>query len=482
MITREITYTLAGGQAPYNLVITASNSCASVDYESPVSNSFLVTVVASSEDCFPVTLSFTGTDSQGCLITLPDEVVEGPCDDLVATPITIVNNGSDDILFRATASSTNCPNLTFSWVFNNLLFEQVGVSSDSYTSTLQLRTVESATFPPNTIISVNITDCNGCIKSESYNYTFCIPSADDFALSLFCVDNMYVSPDFLFPPLRAACRFIENPRARNIILPNGWTIEEGVTGPSVITAPITTLPGTYIGFWTSETTDGSVSEQGTITFTVIACDEGNTIFISSQDYFLDCALTAGSIIEIPAESVVTTSESTTVDWSTWEVVTPPTPVSPSITLGFSTSGQRVMYYEVPNPIVSDAFAWTVCANDGNCADAGVVTTIDCVNPPITGEDEACVSCADSVTIDVLDNDLGNGSPLVPSSLTITTPPLNGTATVSGGQIIYTPINTFSGQDELYYTVRNAQGATSAPTFVEIQVACAGDGGSIIICS
>ena len=119
---------------------------------------------------------------------------------------------------------------------------------------------------------------------------------------------------------------------------------------------------------------------------------------------------------------------------------------------------------------------------GNCAIAGVVTAVECPTTPIVVDDDACTSCAQAISIDVLGNDDGNGAPLVNSTLTITSGPSNGIANVSNGMIFYTPNFNFSGNDVITYTVENAAGGVSPNATVTIEVLCAGEGGQIILCS
>lgn len=483
MVTIERTFQLTGGTPPYNLSITTDTNCVTLSYPTPNNGVFTVVMEVSSEDCFPFNLVFSGTDADGCPINLPNEEITNDCDTFVLNPISFINTGSTDIILTVSASSPSCQQVEFEWVFNNLLFEQISVTDGNFESTIQLRPREGVSFPANTIIAVNATDCRGCQKTVTYNYNFCVPDAFDFPLSLFCVDGVYTTPVFSFPDPVGNCVFTIDWTTLQTILPNGWILEvvDAVARTYRIIAPLSTPAGVYTGFWSVATTDGIRTDNGIITFSVIECDGGPTITIADFTWFLDCAAIPGDIVEIPIEGLITIQPGATIDWTSWTLTTPPTPLSPSITLGNNAGGQYVILYEVPNPVSPDIFSWTVCDTDGNCASAGVITVVDCVDAPIANDDDACVSCAETIFIDVLANDDGNGSPLIGSTIIITTPPTNGSAGVSGGQIVYTPISNFSGVDTLTYTVENGLGATSNEATVTIEVACAGNGGSIIVC-
>ena len=77
------------------------------------------------------------------------------------------------------------------------------------------------------------------------------------------------------------------------------------------------------------------------------------------------------------------------------------------------------------------------------------------NKPIVISDESVTKPGSPTTIDVLANDAGGnvGFPLDKSTLTISTPPLNGSVTVNAdGTVTYTPRTRFVGFDTFYYTV------------------------------
>jgi hypothetical protein len=86
-----------------------------------------------------------------------------------------------------------------------------------------------------------------------------------------------------------------------------------------------------------------------------------------------------------------------------------------------------------------------------------------------------------VVIDVLDNDLGGGGPLVLSSVTITQAPANGQAVYNGSMVVYTANTGFFGTDTFKYTVANVLGTVSNEATVTITVLCAGGTATIIEC-
>ncbi|MFN5253565.1 MAG: Ig-like domain-containing protein, partial [Chitinophagaceae bacterium] len=99
------------------------------------------------------------------------------------------------------------------------------------------------------------------------------------------------------------------------------------------------------------------------------------------------------------------------------------------------------------------------------------------NLPVANADIATTNLNTAVTTSVLNNDKsGNiGTDLVPSSVSIVTQPVNGTAVAnSDGTITYTPTSGFSGNDSLVYKVcDNATPANCQTTLVYYKVLSTG---------
>jgi uncharacterized repeat protein (TIGR01451 family) len=71
-----------------------------------------------------------------------------------------------------------------------------------------------------------------------------------------------------------------------------------------------------------------------------------------------------------------------------------------------------------------------------------------------------------VSIDVVANDTSSGTTIVPSSVTVTTPPANGTVVCNNptaGACVYTPNNGFTGTDTFNYSVCDANGRCGTTT-------------------
>ncbi|HIQ14262.1 MAG TPA: OmpA family protein [Leucothrix sp.] len=105
----------------------------------------------------------------------------------------------------------------------------------------------------------------------------------------------------------------------------------------------------------------------------------------------------------------------------------------------------------------DRFTYEVTDPQGNTSTATVTVTVTAqggggVN---AGDDTASTNQGQAVTIDVLGND--DSDAILTGTLT---QPANGTATISNGQIVYTPNAGFTGTDHFTYEVIDPQGNTT----------------------
>ena len=122
---------------------------------------------------------------------------------------------------------------------------------------------------------------------------------------------------------------------------------------------------------------------------------------------------------------------------------------------------------------SDSFTYTVEDNDGLASTTATVTvTVNAQNDaPIAAADMSSTPEDNSVNIDVAanDSDIDVGDSVDSSSIVIVTTPSSGLATVTAGQINYTPDANFNGTDTFSYTIDDSTGATSNIATVTINV-------------
>ena len=129
----------------------------------------------------------------------------------------------------------------------------------------------------------------------------------------------------------------------------------------------------------------------------------------------------------------------------------------------TVNGTTLTY--TPNPGFSgvDRFTYTVSDGHGGTSTAIVTITVTLQTPPpnrppVAVDDTATTAFAQPVTINVLANDSDpDHDPLLISGVS---PPANGTATVAGNAVTYTPAAGFSGTDRFTYSISDGHGGTS----------------------
>ena len=128
---------------------------------------------------------------------------------------------------------------------------------------------------------------------------------------------------------------------------------------------------------------------------------------------------------------------------------------------------QITYTPNPNFGGTDQFIYQICDSNGDCDTALVIMTINPVNDyPIANPDVATTNEDAPVTIPVLTNDNFGGDGPSTGTITVTTAPANGTATVNDGgtpndptddQITYTPNPNFGGTDQFIYQICDSNG-------------------------
>ncbi len=105
---------------------------------------------------------------------------------------------------------------------------------------------------------------------------------------------------------------------------------------------------------------------------------------------------------------------------------------------------------------TDTFTYQVTDPDGNLATATVTVTVE--GDVKAANDSATTDEGEAVTIDVLGNDDADAE-----ITRIVTGPLNGTVSIVGGQIVYTPDAGFTGTDTFTYEVTDPDGNLATAT-------------------
>ena len=150
------------------------------------------------------------------------------------------------------------------------------------------------------------------------------------------------------------------------------------------------------------------------------------------------------------------------------------------------SDGTIVYTPNANFAGQDTFVYYVCDDEpvAFCG-SGLVTVTVAATPvatdtpvptleswPITHPDAGATLVGAPITLNVLANDEAQTFPIVASTLTIATPPQNGTATANttDGTVTYTPASGFTGTDTFVYQVCDSQATPHcSPGTVTVQV-------------
>src|SRR5262249_10999401 len=121
------------------------------------------------------------------------------------------------------------------------------------------------------------------------------------------------------------------------------------------------------------------------------------------------------------------------------------------------NGNQVIYMPASGFFGSDSFTYTVRSSENTSTTAAVNVTV--FGPPQAMPDSVSLVQDVPTSIAVLANDSDpSGSPL---SLVGVTAAAHGTASLSGGAILYTPSPGYVGSDVLTYTVQNGHNLTAS---------------------
>ncbi len=180
-------------------------------------------------------------------------------------------------------------------------------------------------------------------------------------------------------------------------------------------------------------------------------NNGNNVAPIAQD---DNATSDGSAVTIDVLSDDTDADSDTL---TIADIGQPSNGTAAISNG------QVVYTPNQGFVGSDSFTYTISDGNGHNATATVYVLVTSTTntgnnvAPIAQDDSASTSSS-AVTIDVLNNDSDADN----DTLTVTgmTQPDNGAATMSNGDIVYTPNQDFTGTDTFTYTISDNNGHTT----------------------
>ncbi len=110
-----------------------------------------------------------------------------------------------------------------------------------------------------------------------------------------------------------------------------------------------------------------------------------------------------------------------------------------------------------NPAINTPTTFTVTITDGGNCSGSASKTVYLYPYPVAADDNAITNHNTSIDISVINNDNANGT------ISVLTPPVNGSVQVNGQVISYTPNDQFSGTDQFTYILCSPKCANQCDT-------------------
>lgn len=373
--------------------------------------------------------------------------------DTDSTTATIVAN--DDIVF----TPFNTP-LTFD-ILGNDIYENpiINIIINAGNGTVVVNDNNTVTFAPNV----------GYSGTDYFTYQLCNEEGDcDTALVAVTVwqegqDNLppVAQDDAMFTPVGESVEVLV---LDNDIDPQGSPLTVIIGTPPSIGSAVVSTNNTII--YTPEP-----GYTGVVSFTYNVCNDFGLCSTATIDIYVGIGF--GNTPPIALDDEVETSINTAVDFNILEndsdaeddntaltssIIT--TPNNGTVTL--SEDGTAT-YSPNTDFVGNDFFTYLLCDSDSPplCDTASVSINVSDVTgnlPPIAANDFAFGVTNGMVTILAQANDQDPDNDLSELIITaIVTPPSNGTAEISGTQIIYIPNPEFEGMDTLVYSICDPSG-------------------------
>jgi hypothetical protein len=475
MITIPVSVDIAGGTAPYiftfnstNPNVTFGNATGTATLEGSHYNASTDVLYVNQTDINTTIISCTFIDANGCSTTLNPVVVSNPC----TMQSTITNNG--EFVFVATTTGGS-GSYSYEWNYDNLLFE-LNADTDSSDNQLSLMLKKVASPPTSTVVSMYVTDSNGCVLQKSYTYNFCYPTIANPRIGLRCSSDAVTNCsrtgttsnliNYDLKPLVSLCanQTIDWSKTTFTVPIEYCVVHKG--NGIIDIASTKTIGFTALIVFKVVTTSG-LQAQGTLTVNTPVC--ANRPFFNGVSQTIQ--LTIEDVVSDEKLLNVESRVGGTPDWSTFAFVGSPT-------WGTVTfNGNRDIVYTITNvattPTVPDTISWTL--NDYSGGQINITDTVlrNRIALPVTTTEVICNSCGETTTPqDLLANDTGS---IDRSTVQIV---LNDPDIVitkdTNNNFIFTSLPGASFSNLNSYKVANIQGAFSPAQNFIVRVACVGN--------
>lgn len=484
------------GKAPFAYNWISSDGCAT--FSTPVgttnANTLTTTIEFTDSACINTTsISVRVSDANGCTV-LEELDITDPCSDFeIFSPQleSEVNANGEQILTFLANVAGGTPGYKYDWVFDESVLTPDS-SSDPNNGALVLKVKSNPPFNSTTTVHLIVTDSKGCQKEVSRSYTFCTPIAQSYSYQA-CKGELVTILFGRKISVLSCNNSIADWSTISFNCPNGVQALVGTSNGNTAFVNISLNTATISGLsqditWTVKS-NGVVSTTGVIHIQLVECVNTN-LPVQSFNYTFPCSPTLPSTIKVDLDNpdFPYVSSPCDIDWNTFtfvaqagQTLTNATHLETSAAHVSLNLNHEIVYTYYDSDTGTDTIAWKVCDKCGICSNtAYFFFVLDCITAPVTVDKTACVSCGESVLIDVL---AGITTSVNPNTLTVVSTPLHGTATVVNGKILYTANSNYNGTDEFDYQVSGFDINTeSNVSTVTVTIICAGESQTITTCN
>ena len=463
------------GEAPYTFTYSSNNSNCTTFSNVTGNCTFNGTYYVANTDVIYVNQTCIGTslisctivDANGCSVTKSPLTINDPCD--IQTSIS--TNG--EFVFVATTTGGD-GDYTYTWSYDTQLFTKQVDDTDEEDNYLSLKLRAYETLPISTVVSLLVTDSQGCTKTANYTYNFCKPTTSDIRLNLVCGvptdtictgNTSYYKQLDLEPYITLCSGQTIDWSTLTLGIPSGLCITKN--GSVIKIASTNSIGISQIVNWSVKTTAGVRSTVSQITVGIPICTNVSGFAGIPQTNQITADYVVSDVITIDVESRV----AGTPNWATFTFTN--TPSFGTVTF----NANREIEYEITDitttPTIPDVIKWSLNDYDGNQINITDTILRDVIAVPVTVGEIICLTCGEtSAPIDVLANDTGD---IDRSTLTVTLVDPDILITKDGdNNLIFTVlpiVSTFSNTNQ--YKVANTQGAFSATANAVVATACSG---------
>jgi len=477
---------VSGVALPYSYTFSNTNSQVSFSNQTGTSSASTL----NTDILFPSATELTNTitkvtivDAKGCsnvktLSTL------NPCN------ITIPSLTVSGYKAVATAASSGCSGVSFSWQYDGGVFTLENQTDSAFTSSASFKPVAGAVLPYASVVQVTATDCFGCQVTSRISIPITSP-----VLTLSNNINIACKND---SGLYTSTTYVNAATGSNLV---DWsTLDVTFTGSNTWNVEISTQTNINnvqygkITFFTAQkpvvenetftvyvTDKYGVSTKLNGTITSAVCNQVGTISTSSITPIsikVASTITSGTIIPIDVTDSLNTLS--TIDWSSTQILSTPAYASSSITFTTTPDLRQVINYQYAG--TSDLFAWTVDDTNGNTLPPSTVSITTMPSAPVANTDNISVVAGSTTTISVLTNDTSSAG-INPASVRVTQQSTTGglaTANIDG-TITYVSDETDFGSALIRYKVNDIYNQESNNAGVVITRISAGNSDTVNRC-